>query len=77
MENVIDFHVHPYLSQTECLGMYRESFYLDPMEARRDLEESGIMHICGSVIENGTYTSDRGFEYFRELNRKELKLQEI
>ena len=48
MENVIDFHVHPYLSQTECLGMYRESFYLDPMEARRDLEESGIMHICGS-----------------------------
>ena len=77
MENVIDFHVHPYLSQTECLGMYRESFYLDPMEARRDLEESGIMHICGSVIENGTYTSDRGFEYFRELNRKALKLQEI
>lgn len=74
---VIDFHMHPYLSREEFSGMYPEMFEPEPGQARRDLEEAGIGHICGSVIEKGGYTQESGFDHLKELNRKALRLKEI
>lgn len=74
---VIDFHVHPYLSQQEFMGLYGEVFQPDTGQAVKDLEEAGITHICGSVIERGRDIDREGFGPIRELNRKALKLREV
>ncbi len=72
---VIDFHTHPYLSDTENTCMYKEAVHFEIDEYRHDLEQAGIGHICGSVIENDTFSPEKGFDYLRGLNQKALKLK--
>ena len=50
MRTIIDFHVHPYLTEEENLCMYREDFSLTAQEAVLDIKNAGISHICGSVL---------------------------
>lgn len=75
---VIDFHMHPYITQEEFIGKFPESFEPSAAQAVKDLQGSGITHICGSVIDRdrASYTPEKGFEYFRALNRKALRLKE-
>lgn len=74
--SIVDFHVHPYLEQTENLCMYKEDFPLTAQEAFQDLKNAGIMHICGSVLTKQKFDEDRGFEQLRELNRRALEIRE-
>ena len=72
---VIDFHTHPYLSDTENTCMYKEAVSLDMNAYRLDLKQAGIIHICGSVIEKNGYSPQKGFDYIRSLNRKALEIK--
>ncbi len=74
---VIDFHVHPYLTKQEYLGMYQEVFYIDRMKAKEDLQDAFITKICGSVIEKEGFMKGAGFEHIKMLNRKALELKKI
>ncbi len=76
MRKIIDFHTHPYGTMTECSCMYKDSFFLNSMEAKEDLQNAGITHICGSVIEPGCYIREEGFTYFRKLNQRALEIAE-
>lgn len=76
MREIIDFHTHPYETIEECSCMYKDSFFLNREEAKEDLQNAGITHICGSVIEIGTYQKEAGFAYIKKLNDKALKLAE-
>lgn len=75
--SIIDFHVHPYLTEEENLCMYKEVFSLSRQEAVLDLEESGISHICGSVLSKRKFDMEKGFGQLRELNREALKIREM
>ena len=74
--SIVDFHVHPYLTEEENLCMYKEVFSLTSQEAVLDLEKSGISHVCGSVLCKRKFDMEKGFGQLRELNRKALKKRE-
>lgn len=44
---IIDFHMHPYLADTENMRFYPDGDAPDEIRAR--LEKSGITHCCGSI----------------------------
>lgn len=48
MVKIIDFHMHPYLKESENLRMYPGGD--QPEEIRPRLEASGISHVCGSIV---------------------------
>ena len=73
---IIDFHVHPYLSEEENFCMYREDFSLTPDEAAEDLRRAGIRHVCGSVLSREPFERGRGFEQLRLLNERALQVKE-
>lgn len=72
---IIDFHTHPYLTEDEFFCFYPEEFSPSPKQARTDLGNAGIGHICGSVIRPKRYQPDDGFVYFKDLNRRALSLK--
>lgn len=72
---VIDFHVHPFDRAEYNLNMYPGMYDLDAEEMKKQIEEAGITHICGSVL-NREYGAE-GFEGLRLLNREALRLEEI
>jgi len=74
---VIDFHTHPYLTERENLCKYKEAISLDMDEFRHDLEQAGIVHICGSVIQPEEGVREEGFEHLKALNRKALEIKRI
>ena len=45
---IIDFHMHPYLRETENLRFYPNGDH--PDEIQRRLTASGISHVCGSIV---------------------------
>ena len=53
MMEIIDFHMHPYLSGEEFSCMYPEVFSPSPGQMKEDVTSAGISHVCGSVIEVG------------------------
>lgn len=73
---IIDFHTHPYKTESECSCMYKEALFLNGEEAKADLEAAGITRICGSVIELGIYQREEGFAYFKKLNDHAVELAE-
>ncbi len=77
MRTIIDFHVHPYLTEEENLCMYREDFSLTAQEAVLDIKNAGISHICGSVLCKQKFEPHKGCEHLRELNREALKIREL
>ena len=71
---IIDFHVHPYLANAEhdqCFAFYPNIAPDTPEGMKAQLLESGITHICGSVIRK-----DRQFDML-ELNNAALQLRNI
>jgi predicted TIM-barrel fold metal-dependent hydrolase len=73
MRKIIDFHTHPFYKYSENTCMYKENLSFEQDFFKKDLEEAGISHICGSVIEPNTYRLEDGFEPFRLLNREALQ----
>lgn len=73
MRKIIDFHTHPFCRETENICIYKDDMKAEGDYFRRDLENAGIMHICGSVIEPNAYQLEQGFEPFRCLNREALE----
>lgn len=71
---VIDFHTHPYDCPDEFLCMYPDVFAPSLQQAKADLETTGIVHICGSVLSKTKY--DGSFAYLRRLNDKALAYAE-
>lgn len=73
---IIDFHMHPYLSERDFSGMYGETYFPDSAKMAEDIRRSGITHICGSVIERGADVPGEGFAHIQSLNRRALQLKE-
>ncbi len=70
MNKVIDFHMHPFPDETQNLCMYDHAVPSTPMEMKRQLEDAGIGHICGSVL-----NKDRSFS-LQGLNDAALRLRD-
>lgn len=71
---IIDFHTHPYLAapaHDQCFAFYPNMAPETPLDMKAQLLESGITHICGSVLRR-----DRKFD-MKELNDAALRLREI
>lgn len=76
MTKIIDFHVHPYVKESELVCFYKQSLLFENDLFTKDLQTSGISQICGSVIDFKGIKIEEGFEPFRVLNREALKKQE-
>lgn len=76
MRKIIDFHVHPFVEETENMCFYKQSLSFEGDLFVKDLKEAGITTVCGSVISSlGTKISD-GFEAIQTLNRHALQLRD-
>lgn len=75
MEQIIDFHMHPFRDAEHCLNFYPEMEALDVPGMRRQLAAAGITHICGSVLQR-PFRLD-GFASLHRLNREALALREV
>ena len=79
--NLIDFHMHPYLTGSQYTGMYLEpgpesgKNVMDKI--RCDMERAGISHVCGSVIGGGNTVWKGSFHDLKELNRSALGLKNM
>jgi len=74
---IIDFHTHPFLTEKENLCKYKEDMHLDMNGFRHELEQAGIVHVCGSVIQLGVDVREEGFEHIKALNRKALEIKKV
>lgn len=74
---IIDFHIHPYLEQTENYCMFTDDFKLSPTEAAEDLKNAGISKVCGSVINRIPYDAALGYAQTKALNDKALAVKEF
>ena len=73
--DIIDFHVHPYLSESDNLCFYKKNLFLSPEEAMNDLANTGIMHICGSVIRQEAFDPHNDFSQIALLNETALEIR--
>lgn len=73
-DNIIDFHTHPFQDRTKCLNFYPEMDNLNASGMKQQLQNAGVTHICGSVLEKNGDIS--GFEDVKSLNREALKLKD-
>lgn len=74
---IIDFHIHPYLEQTENYCMFTDDFKLSATEAAEDLKKAGISKVCGSVINRIPYDAALGYAQTQALNDKALAVKEF
>lgn len=74
---VIDFHTHPYLSGEEFMNFYPQCFSPSPEQCKADVERSGIVRICGSVLLKEPYTPERGFSYIQDCNAHARELKKL
>lgn len=74
MEQIIDFHTHPFRSPAHCLNFYPEMAANDLTGLQRQLTGAGITHICGSVLKQGGTVSS--FAQIQALNREALAIRE-
>ena len=70
---IIDFHTHPFLKESECICKYRDTTPVSVALTMEDLRGVGISRFCGSVIGR----SGEGFERIAESNADAYALQEI
>ena len=71
---IIDFHMHPFLSSSNNFCMYKENLEMDYNTVIKDMEEAGVSTFCGSVISGSL---ENGFETLQKCNQDALKLREI
>ncbi|MGN0746462.1 MAG: amidohydrolase family protein [Aristaeellaceae bacterium] len=69
--SIIDFHTHPLLNHSQSLCFYPDTVPDTPEGIREQLLQSGVTHICGSVLR-----ADHHFD-MRELNDAALALREV
>lgn len=74
MGSILDFHAHPFRDAAHCLNFYPERSGFTPAGMRRELEQAGITHICGSVLQ---WEAPKAFSDLRALNREALTLREL
>lgn len=67
---IIDMHVHPFETASQCIGAYGAPADSDAFDA--ELRRAGADRYAGSVIERGP----EGFEWIRHLNRTALRLRD-
>lgn len=89
MNEIIDFHTHPYIMSEHNFCFYKEFYHYQPTDYVNQLKKAGITHICGSVIEGRSKEKDENgniievrnhitdFSALRKLNREALRLKEI
>ncbi len=76
-EEIIDFHIHPYSNFDQNMCMFKDKFDLSTNEGIEDMKTAGITHACGSVIiKENKDIHEVGFDYFKQLNREALRLQD-
>ena len=75
MNEIIDFHMHPYLTTEQNYCFYKEFYDFSPEGYKEQLNKAGITHICGSVISERYPVQD--FSYLKNLNRIAIKLKGI
>ncbi len=75
LDKIIDFHTHPFQSPENNFTFFPELADLDAAGMRRQLEQAGITHICGSVLWKNHVPGD--FETVRALNREALALHRL
>lgn len=66
---IIDFHTHPFINEYNNSCFYKN--IVNNENFKKILKNSGINHICGSVI-----CKTDNFQKIKELNREALKLKE-
>lgn len=65
--------MHPFSDAAHCLNFYPERSGFTPADLRRELEQAGITHICGSVLQ---WKAPESFGDLQELNRLALELRQ-
>ena len=73
---IIDFHIHPFVEETENMCFYKQSLSFENDRFVTDLKSSGITTVCGSVINSKETKSEEGFDAIKRLNRHALELWE-
>ena len=72
---IIDFHIHPVLDDTNNLCFYKEIYDLSPENQIKQLRDAGITHVCGSVIEMSK--DNPNMEVIKRCNRKAVEMKKI
>lgn len=71
---IIDFHMHPYLENTDFDGRYPQYLNVGVDVIMREMEKVGISRYCGSNIKKG-YDNAATFEGIRLSNREVIKVR--
>lgn len=69
--DIVDFHVHPFLSAENYLCQYKTNDPLDPDRFQNYLAGLGVAKVCGCVAGQAS-----GWEDIRRLNDQALELRE-
>lgn len=89
INDIIDFHTHPYLTEEHNFCFYKSLYNMKPEEYVQQLKRAGITHICGSVIasrrkeldENGNIVEVtpkiQKFTDIQKLNRMALQIKDV
>ncbi len=67
---IIDFHTHPWIDNRSCFAVYANTVPTLPEGMKLQLQEMGIRHICGSVLQKG-----HDYNIF-DLNKAALRLRD-
>lgn len=69
---IIDSHVHLHRTSAQTVGNFSSYMIQDPIRYRAELEEAGICHVCGSVIDGEIPGAGRKnpeiWQHIHELN---------
>lgn len=68
---ITDFHMHPWLDQSQNLVFYPNTVPDSPLGMKKHLLDNGVTHACGSVISHDKSVS------MRRLNDMALELRDI
>ena len=74
---VIDFHTHPFVNMTQNICAQAAHCDMSMENIRRDYQQLGIDHICGSVIQAGKHLpKEITWEYIQSLNNDALYMRD-
>ncbi len=73
MREIIDFHIHPFISPENNFCFYGNTVN-STEDFMSDLKRAGITKVCGSVIRR---TEVKDFQIIRELNREAIALRDM
>ena len=71
---IIDFHTHPFDADEYNICKHLSHCDMSKENTKRDLQQLGVVKICGSVVGRPQKTPD--FAYIKHLNDKALELRD-